>query len=83
MPERVGAVERDVDGHALSAQAFRDCGGEPPVIFSNQNAHLVSRAREHRMPDPGDNEVTASVTELSPPTVYNDYAMHHPVRGGA
>jgi len=82
MPERVGAVERDVDGHALSAEALRDGGGEPPVIFSNQNPHVVSLGLGQRMPDPGDNEVTAAVTVLSPPTFYNSRDMRHPVTGG-
>jgi hypothetical protein len=73
--ERVGAVERDVHGDALSPEALRDGGGEPPVIFCNQNPHVVSPGLGHRMPDSGDNEVTAVVTVLSPPSLYNGRAM--------
>jgi hypothetical protein len=83
VPEGVGAVERDVDGHSFSPQSFCDGGGEPPVIFGNQNPHVLSLgAGEQRMTDSGDKEVTAIVTVLSPRTLYNGRAMHHPVTGG-
>jgi hypothetical protein len=42
VPEGIGAVERDVDGHSFSPQSFCDGGGEPPMIFSNQNPHVLS-----------------------------------------
>jgi hypothetical protein len=42
VPEGIRAVERDVDGHTFSPQSFCDGGSEPPVIFSNQNPHVLS-----------------------------------------
>jgi hypothetical protein len=77
--ERVGAVERDVDRDALPSETFGYGGGEPPVIFSNQNPHLFPWARGQSMTDLGDNEVTPPVTGLSPPTHYKDRDTLHAV----
>ena len=37
--ERGGAVGRDVDGHALAAQAARDRVGDPAFVLGDQYAH--------------------------------------------
>ena len=37
--DRVGAVERDVDGHALGAQSFGQRPSETLVVFDDQHPH--------------------------------------------
>ena len=37
--ERLIAVEGDVDGESVAAQAARECLGEPGLVFGDEDAH--------------------------------------------
>jgi len=39
LEERLRAVGRDVDGHALAPQAARDRGRDPRLVLGDQHAH--------------------------------------------
>jgi hypothetical protein len=70
--DRARAIEREVDRHALTAQAIGDRTRQPLVIFDDKYTH------RHSMSPGGHSGVTIRVTITSPAGAYNGAMNSHP-----